>query len=129
MFVDASAVVAIMTLEPGHESLAADLELASRSITSPLAIYEAALAIARLHRRDVGDAKAKVVSFLQRAEIAVVPIDGDAASLALDAQARYGKGSHPARLNMGDCFAYAVAKQHGVPLLYKGNDFSQTDLA
>ena len=44
--------------------------------------------------------------------------------------ARFGKGSgHPAQLNLGDCFAYAMAKQHGVPLLYKGDDFSQTDLA
>ena len=51
-------------------------------------------------------------------------------TLALGAFDRFGKGSgHPARLNLGDCFAYAMAKQHGVPLLYKGDDFSQTDLA
>jgi ribonuclease VapC len=48
--------------------------------------------------------------------------------LALDAFRRYGKGRHPAALNFGDCFAYACAKHHKVPLLHKGNDFSQTDI-
>ena len=64
------------------------------------------------------------------ASIATLPIDRTRRHAALAAYARYGKGSgHPARLNLGDCFAYAMAKQHGVPLLYKGDDFSQTDLA
>jgi ribonuclease VapC len=129
VFVDASAIVAIITLEPGHESLAARLDSVAQSVTSPLAVYEAALAIARIHQRDVGDAKAKVVSFLRLSEIAIIPIDEAAAFLAIDANGRYGKGRHPARLNLGDCFAYAMAKQHDVPLLYKGDDFSQTDLA
>ena len=76
------------------------------------------------------EARAEVAEFLERAGIDVVPIDRVAGDIAIDAHARYGKGSgHPARLNLGDCFAYAMAKQHGVPLLYKGADFSQTDLA
>lgn len=54
----------------------------------------------------------------------------DTATLVLDAFDRYGKGrGHPARLNMGDCFAYAMARQRGVPLLFKGDDFGQTDIA
>ena len=72
----------------------------------------------------------RVRGFLERARISVVAIEDAAATGALDAHARFGKTSmHPARLNMGDCFAYAMAKQHGVPLLYKGDDFAQTDLA
>ena len=56
--------------------------------------------------------------------------DSTTGDLALEAHLRFGKGSgHPARLNMGDCFAYAMAKQHGVPLLYKGDGFAQTDVA
>lgn len=129
MFVDASAIVAIITLEPGHEPLAARLDSQSGSVTSPLAVYEAALALARLHRRNIGEARAKVAAFLQRTGVTIVPIDEAAAFLAIDAHAQYGKGNHPARLNLGDCFAYAMAKQHGVPLLYKGDDFAQTDLA
>lgn len=129
MFVDASAIVAIITLEPGHEPLAARLDSQSGSVTSPLAVYEAALALARLHRRNIGEARAKVAAFLQRTDVTIVPIDEAAAFLAIDAHAQYGKGNHPARLNLGDCFAYAMAKQHGVPLLYKGDDFAQTDLA
>lgn len=66
---------------------------------------------------------------LDLAQIRLVPITTDDAGRALDAFARYGKGTgHPARLNMGDCFAYAVARNHGVPLLYKGEDFALTDL-
>ena len=67
--------------------------------------------------------------FLQRSNVETLPITAETGSLALDAFERYGKGRHPARLNFGDCFAYAMAKQHGVPLLYNGEDFAQTDLA
>ena len=61
-------------------------------------------------------------------QIAVVDMPAATADLAIDAYARYGKGRHPAALNFGDCFAYACAKHFDVPLLYKGNDFAQTDI-
>lgn len=61
-------------------------------------------------------------------EIDQIPLSIDVTSAAIDAFARFGKGRHPAALNMGDCFAYACARVHRVPLLYKGDDFSLTDI-
>ena len=58
----------------------------------------------------------------------VIAVDEDQAELAANAYRRFGKGRHPARLNYGDCFSYALAMQHAEPLLFKGNDFSQTDV-
>ena len=60
--------------------------------------------------------------------IKFVAVDEDLARMARDAYRKYGKGHHPVRLNFGDCFSYALAKQTGEPLLFKGNDFSQTDI-
>ena len=129
MFVDASALVAILVREPGWEALAKKLGLAVRPITSAIAIYETALAVARLRDGDLVLALADVRAFLHAADMAVVEIGTDDADAAVTAFARFGKGrNHPARLNRGDCFAYALAKRHGVPLLFKGDDFSKTDL-
>ncbi|MPZ59075.1 MAG: PIN domain-containing protein [Rhizobiales bacterium] len=61
--------------------------------------------------------------------VEVVPVDLAQARIAADAFTRYGRGQHPARLNYGDCFAYALAASRGVPLLYKGTDFGKTDIA
>lgn len=129
MFLDASAIVAIVAREPGHEKLADRLEGAAEASTSPLAIFEASLAIGRDHRIGLERARTLIRSFLERAGAQVRPIESATGELALDAHGRFGRGRHAARLNFGDCFAYAMAKQHGVPLLYKGDDFSQTDLA
>ncbi len=60
--------------------------------------------------------------------IEIVPFNAEMATIALQAFRQYGKGRHPARLNYGDCMAYALAKHIGQPLLYKGNDFAQTDI-
>ena len=70
-----------------------------------------------------------VVNFIAARRIAIVPIGDQEADAALDAHRRFGKERHPARLNMGDCFAYACAKTNGAALLYKGDDFARTDLA
>ena len=130
MFVDASALAAILLEEDDAEGLSRRLEAAVDCYTSPLAVYEAALAISRVHARKVIEAESRVRGFLRLAGISILPVDDETASLAIEAHARFGKGrGHPARLNLCDCFAYAMAKQHGVPLLYKGDDFSQTDLA
>ena len=130
MFVDASAIVAIITIERDHEPIARRLDSVGNAITSALAIYEAVLAIARKQGVRVAQANSVVERFCDRAGIQVAPITAETAGTALDTFLRYGKGQgHPARLNMGDCFAYAMAKQHAVPLLYKGDDFAHTDLA
>ncbi len=127
MFVDASALCAILLGEDDAEELSDQLETAT--LTSPLAIYEATLAVTRVRRGSVEQAESQVRDLLERAEIAVLPIGDETVSLALEAHAAFGKGRHPARLNLCDCFAYAMARQHGVPLLYKGDDFAHTDLA
>lgn len=129
MFVDASAIVAILTREAEADALADRLDDASGCITSPIAVFEAALALCRKRRASVAEARDDVREFLDIASIEVVgviPADGDA---ALDAFSRYGKGrNHPAQLNLADCFAYAMAKRHSAPLLFKGNDFDKTDI-
>ncbi|CAO4148714.1 type II toxin-antitoxin system VapC family toxin [Methylorubrum aminovorans] len=129
MFVDASALIAIVTEEPEGRALAGRLERTGAAITSPIAVYEATLGIARKKQGGLKAARADIEMLLDLARIRLVPITTDDAGRALDAFARYGKGTgHPAQLNMGDCFAYAVARNHGVPLLYKGEDFALTDL-
>ena len=78
---------------------------------------------------DVDVAHEKVSRFLSEAEVFVVPIEREDAQIALAAHALYGKGrGHPAQLNMGDCFAYAMAKSRGAALLFKGDDFVHTDI-
>jgi ribonuclease VapC len=68
--------------------------------------------------------------FVETAAIRVVPVTDSDAETALDAFARYGKGQgHPAQLNLGDCFAYAVARNHRAAMLFKGGDFARTDLS
>ena len=69
-----------------------------------------------------------VDNFVADYEIDIIPFDAALSDLAFEAYGRYGKGRHPARLNMGDCAAYALAKARGWPLLYKGEDFSGTDI-
>ncbi|GJE79179.1 type II toxin-antitoxin system VapC family toxin [Methylorubrum thiocyanatum] len=129
MFVDASALIAIITEEPEGQTLAERLEAAVVPITSPVAVYEAALGIARKKQGGLKAARADIAMLLDLARIGLVPITPEDGDRALAAFERYGKGTgHPARLNMGDCFAYAVAQGHGVPLLYKGEDFALTDL-
>jgi ribonuclease VapC len=128
MHVDASAMVAIILGESDREPLVHRLERGGERTTSAVAVLETIMAIGR----ETGDRSAglpAVRSFLEAADIAVVPIGADLIEDLADAFVRYGKGSEsPARLNLGDCFSYAVAKKTGVPLLYKGNDFALTDL-
>ncbi|HUY25894.1 MAG TPA: type II toxin-antitoxin system VapC family toxin [Candidatus Binataceae bacterium] len=129
MFIDASAIVAILTREPEADALADMLEAASAPITSAIAIFEAAIGICRTRHSSVEEAEQDVREFLELAEIETIPITAMEADTALLAFARYGKGSgHPAQLNLGGCFAYAAAKNHRTALLFKGQDFIHTDV-
>ena len=129
MYVDASAIVAILTLEPDADALADALDGARAPITSAVAVFESVLGVCRKRHASVAEAREDVREFLEAAKIRMVAITSEEADAALDAFARYGKGrGHPARLNMGDCFAYAVAKNHHVSLLFKGDDFTKTDI-
>ena len=129
MIVDASALVAIIQEEPDAELLIDRLEIDGRRSTHGISLFETVVAVARESRREPDVAERTVRRFLARADIAILAIGSREASAALDAFSRYGKGRHPAKLNMGDCFSYACAKVRGVPLLYKGDDFAKTDLA
>jgi ribonuclease VapC len=129
MFVDASAIVAILTREPEADALADVLEDARSPITSPIAIFEATLGICRKRQAGVEEAAEEVREFLGLAGVRTVPITDQDAETALAAFASYGKGrGHPAQLNLGDCFAYATAKNHHIALLFKGEDFDKTDI-
>jgi ribonuclease VapC len=130
MFLDASAIVAILTGEPEADVFADLIEKAPSSITSPIAVFEAVLGICRKRRAGVEESAEDVREFLGIAGIETVAITDRDAATALTAFARYGKGRrHPAQLNMGDCFAYAIAKNQGTELLFKGEDFGKTDIA
>ena len=129
MFVDASAIVAILTRESDADDLADRLQQAIEPITSAIAIFEATLGICRKRHASIQEAQADIADFLDIARIKLVPVTGADADIGLDAFSRYGKGQrHPAQLNMGDCFAYAVTRNHRTSLLCKGNDFASTDI-
>ncbi len=129
IFVDASALCAVLLAEPDAAHYAAKIRDATSVLTSPIAVFETVLAVARMADGNLLEARRDVADFLQRSRISVVEIGAAEQELALDAFERYGKGRHPARLNMGDCFAYACSRTLGVPLLFKGDDFSRTDIA
>ena len=140
MFVDASAIVAILGREPGCDEIEMRLaEVEGRFFVSPLVKFEASVALARQKAakgkakpspellRQAQDAIDAFVNGLDAEEVAITPEVG---RRALDAAATYGKAvGHRAALNFGDCFAYACAKLLGVPLIYKGRDFAHTDIA
>jgi ribonuclease VapC len=127
--IDASAIIAILTGEPGSTLLVGALDQAGGATTTPIAIYEATLGLRRKRRSPVAQAERAVMEFLSAARIQVEPLDPIAVHLALEAFDRYGKGTgHPARLNLGNCFIYAHAEAAGASLLYKGDDFSKTDI-
>lgn len=128
MFVDASALTAILTDEDDARLLYARLEAHPLRTTSPMAVWEAVLAVARRLKLDITDSEAAVEAFLKTFNIEVVAIHAEVRHEAIRAHVRYGKGRHPAALNFGDCFAYACARHARSPLLYKGDDFSRTDI-
>jgi ribonuclease VapC len=129
MFIDASAFCAVLLGELDGDEYDARIDAAEAPLTSAIAIFETVLAVARIGSGDVVAARRDVDAYLAASKVAVVNIGAVEVSRALDAFDRFGKGRHPARLNMGDCFAYACAKTHGAPLLFKGDDFGQTDIA
>ncbi len=128
MFIEASALTAILTEEAGYQSILVRLRQATNRITSPLAVWETAVAISRVLDLAITRASDVVHDYLELASIQLHAIPPEAGALALDAFDRYGKGRHPAQLNMGDCFAYACARHLGMPLMYNGDDFPQTDI-
>jgi ribonuclease VapC len=128
MFVDASAIVAIVAREPDASALEQKPRMAESRFSSPVAMYEATLALVRIGRVDIAVSQDMVQRLLDHANVQIVSITPEIGRLAIEAFTRFGRGNHPARLNMGDCFAYACARDLGAPLLAKGGDFRQTDI-
>jgi ribonuclease VapC len=128
MFIDASALTGMLTDEDEARELLARVQQAATRLTSPLAAWEAAIAVARVLDLSIAEAAESVESYLALMEIRSVEVAPETARIALDAFDRFGKGRHPARLNFGDCFAYACARHLGEPLMFKGADFPQTDI-
>ncbi len=129
IFVDASAIVAIMTGEPEADAFSDKIDEHNDRLFCGVGAWEAAQAIARIRKITLKTASNAVDDFADEASLRMVDIGRDEYREAISAHLRYGKKRHPAELNMGDCFAYACAKTNGARLLYKGDDFSQTDLA
>ena len=129
MFVDTSAIVAILCGEPDAAELAQRLAVAERRFTSPVVRLEACMVLAS--RLDIAPAQANALfdDFLEEANLSIIPINDKIGVLAVACFETFGKGRHPAQLNLGDCLSYACAKAYRSPLLFKGGDFSQTDIA
>jgi len=126
MIIDSSALIAILFAEPEAEACAKAIELAKHRRLSAANFVEAAIVVDG--RRDPVIAR-RFDDLLREAEITIEPVDREQAAIAREAYRDFGKRSgHPAQLNFGDCFAYALARRTGEPLLFKGNDFSHTDV-
>jgi len=125
MVIDTSAIVAIAFNEPEAETYEQKVVDAPRRFISAATILELAIVIeARL-----GEAGAAELDlWLYKAGVEIVAVDAEQIAVARRAWRSYGKGGHPAGLNYGDCFSYALAKTRNEPLLYKGDDFSRTDI-
>ena len=125
MVIDASAIVAILFDEPERARFAAAIDAAALRLLSGVTFVEATLVVeGRKGRR----AERMVDRFVEEGEIEVFPVTVEHAQLACEAFRAFGKGRHPAGLNLGDCFAYALAKATSEPLLFKGDDFLKTDI-
>lgn len=125
MIVDTSAVMAVLFGESGAEHHEEAIAATPGCRMSVVSFLEAAIV---LESRIGAVAGHELDAFLQEAEIALAPVTLEQAHAARRAWRRYGKGNHPAGLDFGDCFAYALADVTGEPLLFKGRDFARTDI-
>ncbi|MCB8879100.1 type II toxin-antitoxin system VapC family toxin [Acidisoma cellulosilytica] len=128
IFVDASAMIALIIGEADADDLVDRLARDPQRSCSALSVWETVAGLCRSHGLAVPAADRLVRSFLDFNDIAFIDMGETQYGAAIQAYARFGKGRHPAGLNMGDCFAYACAKTQGATLLFKGDDFPQTDI-
>jgi len=125
MVIDTSALIAILQQEDESRTFIAAIDSAERCLMSVASFVECSMV---LESRYGPDGRRDLDLFLGKAGVELVPVDQDQAYVAREAWREYGKGRHPAGLNFGDCFAYALAKVLDEPLLFKGTDFSMTDV-
>lgn len=129
MFVDTSAIVAILAKEPDADALVSRIRFAAGARTSPVVLLEAAMVLSsKLDQRPV-DIQIEIDGLCAELGIKVSQLTPEHGRLAVQAYASYGKGrGHPAQLNLADCLSYACATSEAMPILCKGNDFARTDL-
>ena len=126
MVIDTSAVLAILQDEPERRAFNEAIEAADSRSLSVASFVEASIVIeVRFGAEGIGH----LDRLLDRAGVTVMAVDVEQGKVARQAFSRFGKGRHVAGLNFGDCFSYALAQVLGEPLLYKGEDFSQTDVS
>jgi ribonuclease VapC len=126
MIIDTSAILAILFQEADAERYANAIAGAESRRMSAASFLEAGIVV----DNQLGAAAGRQLDALvARADIGIEPVTREQAVIARQAYLDYGKGRHPAKLNFGDCFSYALAKTTGMPLLFKGEDFSKTDLS
>lgn len=125
MIVDTSAIIAVLFDENDAGVYASAIAQADACRMSAATFVEVSIVV---EAQTKGSGGRQLDAFMRRAEIIIEPVTEEQAHLARQAFTDYGKGRHPAGLNYGDCFSYALAKAAGEPLLYKGEDFAKTDL-
>lgn len=126
MVIDTSAIIALLTGEPEAARLAAAIEADSIRLMSAVSVVETAIV---LEARFGEQATRELDLLIVKGGIRVEAVDARQAQLAREAWQRFGRGRHAAALNFGDCFSHALARATGEPLLFKGRDFLQTDVA
>lgn len=126
MVIDTSVLIAILMAESDGLQFADSIKQSRSRLISVGSILEAAIVLQNKLWQTGGTA---LDEFLRRFPCQVVPVDEEQLIWARFALEKYGRGQHPAKLNFGDCFSYALAKSSGEPILFKGTDFSLTDLA
>ena len=125
MIIDSSAILAILLREPDAERFEDAIADAWPRRMTAVALLESAMVVEGRAGAEAGDA---LDALLKRAKIELEPVTQEQVNVARQAWRRFGKGNHPAALNFGDCFAYALAEVTGEPLLFKGDDFALTDI-
>jgi ribonuclease VapC len=125
MVIDTSALIAVLTGEPDAERYKTAIDRDAKRLMSVASILETTIV---LESRYGEEGPRELDVLLRRLPIESVPVDCDQLEWARHACRAYGKGRHPAALNFGDCFSYALARLTGEPLLYKGADFARTDI-
>ena len=125
MIVDTSAIMALLLKEPEASAFGAALAEQPRAAISAATLVELCMVAESSAEPAVC---AEVEALVAGAGIEVVPFTAEQAALAREGWRRFGKGRHPVGLNLGDCFAYALAQERGEPLLFKGEDFARTDV-
>lgn len=126
MVIDTSALIALLLNEPAAERIARAIDSARVRLLSAANLLEASIEI---ESRKGEPAARELDLLLYRARIDVIPVDQDQAEIARAAWRRFGDGRHTGGLTYGDCFAYALAAQRRLPLLFAGGDFTRTDIA